>query len=92
MSDTVRAHLIISGRVQGVFFRANTKEAAHKRNLAGWVKNRSDGRVEAVIEGEKKAVDSLIEWAHTGSPAANVTDVEVSFEEPVGLSGFEIRR
>ena len=92
MTEIVRAHLYISGHVQGVFFRANTRDAATDRNLAGWVKNLPDGRVEAVIEGESAGVNSLIDWAQRGSPASTVTDVSVTYESPKCLSGFEIRR
>ena len=92
MTDRVRAHVFVSGRVQGVFYRANTREAAHERGINGWVRNLPDGRVEAVFEGSEPAVESMIEWCHTGSPAASVEDVEVDYEEPGGLDGFSIRR
>ena len=78
----VRAHLLISGRVQGVFFRAHMKEEAEKLGVTGWVKNLPDGRVEAIIEGEEEKVKQLIEWAHHGPPAAKVEKVEVEWEEP----------
>ena len=65
--QTVRAHLFITGRVQGVFFRACTREEAQKRKLTGWVKNLYDGRVEAVFEGEEEAVQSMISWCHSGT-------------------------
>lgn len=91
MADT-RAHVFVSGTVQGVFYRANTKDQATERGLDGWVKNLADGRVEAVFEGEDDTVESMIEWCHEGSPAANVTDVEVNYEHPEGLDGFTIRR
>lgn len=87
-----RAHVFISGRVQGVFFRASTRDQAQKRDVDGWVKNLDDGRVEAVFEGDPETVQSMIEWCHEGSPAAEVTDVSVSKEEPKGLEGFKIRR
>lgn len=73
--------MLISGRVQGVFFRAYTKEEAERLGLKGWVRNLSDGRVEALFEGEEKAVDEMLKWCHQGSPASVVTKVEV-FEEP----------
>ncbi|MDZ7850588.1 MAG: acylphosphatase [Halodesulfurarchaeum sp.] len=92
MPDRKRAHVYVSGRVQGVYFRANTRDQARKRDVDGWVKNLADGRVEAVFEGEPAAVESMIEWCHEGSPAAEVSDVTVSTEEPIALEGFEIRR
>ena len=92
MSERIRAHVCISGRVQGVFYRATTREEARDRGIEGWVQNLSDGRVEAVFEGPEPVVESMIEWCHEGSPAANVTDVDVTWEEPIGVDGFEIQR
>jgi acylphosphatase len=92
MTDRVRAHVFVSGRVQGVYYRANTRDAARARTLDGWVRNLADGRVEAVFEGERPDVESMVEWCHTGSPAADVRDVEVEYEEPRDETGFEIRR
>ena len=92
MSERVRAHVYVSGRVQGVYFRANTRDAARARNVDGWVRNLRDGRVEAVFEGEEGAVESMIEWCHTGSPAATVRDVDVTYEAPADETGFSIRR
>lgn len=86
-----RAHVFVSGTVQGVFYRATTKETAQERGVDGWVKNLEDGRVEAVFEGPKADVESMIDWCHEGSPAATVRDVDAEFEEPQGLSGFEVR-
>ena len=71
MTQTVRAHLIISGRVQGVFFRMETKKAAEDQKVVGWVRNKADGTVEAVLEGEKGAVEMVIQWCHAGPPSAN---------------------
>lgn len=90
MAD-VRAHVRIYGRVQGVFYRANTRDQAKSKNLNGWVKNLSDGSVEAVFEGEKGSVQEMVDWTYEGSPAANVKDVEVEWEDPKGLEGFEIK-
>lgn len=87
-----RARVFVSGRVQGVYYRANTRETAIERGVDGWVRNLDDGRVEAVFEGPESAVESMIEWCHEGSPAASVEDVQVTHEEPAGLEGFEIRR
>jgi acylphosphatase len=92
MSDRTRARVFVSGRVQGVYYRANTRDAARARDVDGWVRNLADGRVEAVFEGSEAAVEEMIEWCHTGSPAATVRDVDVSYEEPQGESGFSIRR
>jgi len=87
----VRAHVIIEGRVQGVFFRAHTQDEARRRNVMGWVKNRYDGGVEAVFEGEKEDVQSLIEWCHVGPPYARVTNVKVEWEDYLGeFSDFSI--
>ena len=87
----VRAHVLISGRVQGVFFRYETKCLAVKLGVAGWVRNLPDGRVEAVFEGEKEDVERMIEFCHRGPPGAIVREVEVSWEEPTGrLQGFRI--
>ena len=88
----VRAHLFITGRVQGVFFRACTRKEAQKRKLTGWVKNLYDGRVEAVFEGEEEAVQSMISWCHKGPSHAVVTDVSVKIEEASGkYTVFDIR-
>ncbi len=75
----------------GVGYRANTRETAIAAGVDGWVRNRADGRVEAVFEGGPSAVDELVEWCHTGSPRAEVEDVSVEYEEPEGLDGFSIR-
>jgi len=89
--DRIRAHVFVSGRVQGVYYRASTRDAARERDVDGWVRNLDDGRVEAVFEGPESAIEEMIEWCHTGSPAAAVEDVEVEYEEPSGHSGFQIR-
>lgn len=92
MSDRVRAHVFVSGQVQGVFFRATTRDTARDRGVDGWVENLEDGRVEAVFEGPEDAVEEMVEWCHTGSPTARVEDVEVEYEPPESLDGFTIRR
>ena len=92
MSERVRAHVYVSGKVQGVFYRANTRDQAHDRGIDGWVKNLRDGRVEAVFEGPRGAVKAMVEWCHEGSPRARVEDVEAEFGDPEGHEGFEIRR
>lgn len=83
--------VIISGRVQGVFFRASAREEAERRGLAGWVRNLRDGRVEAVFEGEDKAVDEMVDWCRKGPPSAAVTGVELFVEKPTGEVGFIVR-
>jgi acylphosphatase len=82
----------VSGRVQGVYYRASTRDAARERGVDGWVKNLDDGRVEAVFEGSGGAVEGMVEWCHTGSPAANVDEVEVEYGDPQGEEGFDIVR
>jgi len=86
-----RYHVWVSGRVQGVFFRANTWKQAQSLGLRGWVRNLPDGRVEAVFEGEARAAGAMLDWTRTGSPPSRVDHVEVR-EEPVTgeSSGFEI--
>lgn len=80
----VRAHVFVSGRVQGVFFRHETKLRAIRNNVTGWVRNLPDGRVEAVFEGEKESVEAMIEFCRRGPPGAKVEKVEVIWEEPKG--------
>ena len=91
MTDETRAHVFVSGTVQGVYYRASTREAARDRGVDGWVKNLPDGRVEAVFEGPEDAVESMVEWCHEGSPAATVEAVDIEYAEPDGVDGFEIR-
>lgn len=86
-----RAHVIVHGKVQGVWFRAHAKGMADRIGIAGWVRNLPDGSVEAVFEGEDDKVEEMIKWCHTGSPMANVTKVEVEYEEPRGEKDFIIR-
>ncbi|WP_448384212.1 acylphosphatase [Desulfosoma sp.] len=76
-----RVHVWISGRVQGVFYRAYTQDAARTHGVTGWVRNLPDGRVEAVFEGDARAVDAMVQWCHRGSPLSRVDRVEVQ-EEP----------
>ncbi|MFB6311043.1 MAG: acylphosphatase [Salinirussus sp.] len=92
MTKRVRAHVYVSGRVQGVYFRATTRDTARDHDVDGWVKNLADGRVEAVFEGEPDAVESMVEFCHEGSDRARVENVDVDYEDPEGLTGFEIRR
>jgi acylphosphatase len=82
---------VVSGRVQGVFFRDTARRSAESAGVAGWVRNSPDGSVEAVFEGESGAVDRMVELCRRGPSRAEVTGIEVADEEPEGLSGFEIR-
>ena len=77
----VRAHIIVKGLVQGVFFRASTQRTAQENGIFGWVKNKFDGRVEAVFEGEKADVEDTIEWCRQGPFGADVEDVNVVWED-----------
>ena len=91
MSDRRHAHVFVSGRVQGVSYRATTREQARDRGVDGWVRNLEDGRVEAVFEGDPAAVEGMVEWCHTGSPRAEVDGVDVEYGDPQGETGFEVR-
>jgi acylphosphatase len=86
-----RKRVVVRGRVQGVFFRDTTRRRAESVGVAGWIANRSDGAVEAVFEGDPRAVEELVEFCRRGPGRAEVTSVEVTEEEPDGLSGFEVR-
>ncbi|MFN2166265.1 MAG: acylphosphatase [Anaerolineae bacterium] len=91
MSD-LRAHVFVSGRVQGVFFRDSTQRHANARGVRGWVRNLPDGRVEAVFEGDEQAVRHMVSWCKQGPPNAYVTDVGVDYEAPDGkFSSFSVR-
>ena len=91
MAARTRAHVFVSGNVQGVYFRATTRKTAERHDVDGWVRNLDDGRVEAVFEGPEDDVERLVEFCHEGSDAARVDDVDVSYEEPEGVEGFRIR-
>jgi acylphosphatase len=84
MDKGTRAHAIISGRVQGVFFRMETKHAAERYGVFGWVRNLPDGNVEAVFEGEKENVEAVLKWCHGGPPHAVVSDVAVEWQDYTG--------
>ncbi|GAA3371939.1 acylphosphatase [Streptomyces sannanensis] len=86
----VRKRVIVSGVVQGVFFRDTCRAAAIENGVAGWVRNLPDGNVEAVFEGDDDPVERMVRWAWHGPPAATVRDVDVRAEPPEGLSGFEV--
>jgi acylphosphatase len=89
--ERVRKRVVVHGDVQGVAFRDATQRHAGSRGVDGWVTNRSDGAVEAVFEGEPDAVQSMVEFCKGGPRAADVHDVDVSDEEPEGISGFDVR-
>ena len=82
---------MVSGRVQGVWFRDACRREAEARGLAGWVRNCADGKVEAVFEGPPDSVEALVTWCATGPPHARVVRVERFEELPTGASGFSIR-
>ena len=84
MTDDKRIHVIVEGRVQGVYFRAYTKDTAVKLGLSGWVRNRPDGSVESLIEGKKTAVEKMLQWLHKGPPHSLVETVHATEEPPVG--------
>jgi acylphosphatase len=86
----IRRRVIVHGAVQGVFFRDTSRRTALSHGVAGWVRNRPDGAVEAVFEGEPEPVETLVRFAHEGPRGARVERVEVIDEEPEGLEGFSI--
>ena len=89
--ENKRAHILIHGRVQGVFFRAKAQQKAQELGLTGWVRNNSDGSVELVAEGEDVKVDSMVEWCHEGPSRAVVRHVSVDMEPHSGeFSEFRI--
>ena len=92
MAEKIKAHLLVSGSVQGVFFRNSTRLKAEELGVTGWVRNLSDGRVEIVAEGEKEKVEELVEWVKKGSSAARVDNLDVEWQEYVEeFTSFEIR-
>ncbi len=80
MPEKTGAHVVIFGKVQGVFFRVETQRAASEFNVVGWVRNRSDGTVEALMEGTREDVEALITWCHKGTPGSRVDRVEVEWK------------
>ena len=86
-----RAHVVVRGSVQGVFFRAETRDRARSLGLAGWVRNAPDGTVEAAFEGDDERVASIVEWCRRGPAGARVEGVDVTWVEPEGTEGFSIR-
>ncbi len=93
MAETVRAHIVVTGEVQGVAFRQSTADEARRLRVHGWVRNRLDGSVEAEAEGERAAVVALVAWCRRGPPAARVDAVDVEWREPTGdAAPFRITR
>lgn len=92
MKTQTRAHIFVSGIVQGVGYRFATLDAANQLGISGWVRNLPDDRVEALFEGTKAAVEEMIRWCHEGPPGAVVKNVAVEYEEPEGLREFQIKR
>jgi len=91
MSDTIKTlHLVMYGRVQGVWYRDSMRREAERLGVSGWVRNRSDGAVEAMVQGEAGAVDELVRWAHRGPQLAEVERVEVQ-PGSGSFAGFEVR-
>jgi len=88
----IRAHVFVSGRVQGVFFRSETRYEAKRRNVAGWVRNTSDGRVEAVFEGKKEDVEKVIDFCRRGPSGARVMKIDVRWGDYIGeFKDFDVR-
>ena len=91
-NEKIRAHIFVAGKVQGVFYRGNTRKQAEKSGVTGWVKNMADGRVEAVFEGEKEKVEEMVNWARKGPIWAKIEALDVIWEDFKGeFKGFEIR-
>lgn len=84
-------HVIVSGQVQGVWFRASTKQKADELGLNGWVRNTPNGCVEAVFEGEEELVNRMIDWCRHGPPMAKVDNVMIKKQQPIGFNDFFIR-
>jgi acylphosphatase len=89
--DVIRKRVVVSGRVQDVFFRDSCQQAARRYGVAGWVRNRDDGSVEAVFEGDEDAVHAMIEWMRHGPSEAEVSDIVVTDERPEDLVEFAVR-
>jgi acylphosphatase len=83
-----RARVVVRGRVQGVFFRAEAQARARSLDVAGWIRNEADGSVQAVLEGPRERVESMVDWCRRGPRGARVDDVDVTWEQPEGMTGF----
>jgi acylphosphatase len=90
MDDVVRRHVLVAGRVQGVFFRASAQREAARLRLSGMARNLHDGRVEMTVEGPAAAVDAFVAWARIGPPRAQVTTIQIEQQEPQGTRGFRV--
>jgi acylphosphatase len=90
-ADFVRYAVIVHGFVQGVWFRESCRRQAASLGVYGWVRNRADGTVEAHFEGPERAVAQAVAWCRSGPPAAEVTGIDVTAEEPEGALGFQVR-
>jgi acylphosphatase len=91
MADKIRAHAIITGIVQGVFFRMETQRAAEQHAVAGWVRNKRDGSVEAIFEGDRNDVEAVLDWCRQGPARAVVHDVVVEWQDYTGeYGGFDV--
>jgi acylphosphatase len=91
MAEKARVHVLIEGRVQGVFFRAATRDEARARGLAGWVRNLAEGRVEAVFEGDKAVVENMLAWCRKGPPYAYVDQIDIDWQPYQGdLADFRV--
>jgi acylphosphatase len=91
MADEERAHVFVSGHVQGVSYRDATRSQAEQLGLSGWVRNTQDGQVEAVFEGDPDKVQQMVEWCKSGPSSADVEELSVDNEQPENLSSFEVR-
>lgn len=92
MKEKARARVVVSGRVQGVFFRQNTQQKAKELGITGWVKNLPDGQVEAIFEGDKEKVEKMVKWAEKGPDSARVDSFNVEWQEYRGeFENFEMR-
>jgi acylphosphatase len=91
MSQGTRIHVVVHGHVQGVFFRDTLRRSAREHDVSGWVRNRGDGTVEAVFEGDDSAVERMVDWMRSGPSSAWVERVDITEEEPEGLSDFGVR-
>jgi acylphosphatase len=87
----IRVHVVVHGRVQGVWYRQSCRDEATANGVAGWARNNDNGTVEAVLEGQPLAVMRVLEWMRRGPPAAAVTKVTTTEEEPRGEQGFAVR-
>jgi acylphosphatase len=88
----IRAHVFISGKVQGVGYRASAWDAATLLKLNGWIRNLRDGRVEAIFEGSEEQVQEMLRWCHKGPPGARVDAIDVRYEAAEGIKGFQVAR